>query len=153
MRHTNLALNNFRWKFMEVIMNANKVIPENLVVCLLWDICLYKRRPRPITALQTLDCDWSRSSCTQVNFSKITDNNQILRNGFECIHHQVCIISTQIIECIIFASFDFLQWIVFNTIYICSMIRSRAQQISENEAKSYNIKIIQECDNSKYVIK
>ena len=41
-------------------MNANKVNPENLVaVRLLWEIHLYKLIDGPITALQTLDCDWS----------------------------------------------------------------------------------------------
>ena len=41
-------------------MNVIKVIPENLVVV-----------DGPITALQTLDCDWSVHKFTEVNFSKL----------------------------------------------------------------------------------
>ena len=36
-----------------------------------------------ITALQTLDCDWSVYKFIEVIFSKLTDNNQILRNDFD----------------------------------------------------------------------
>ena len=41
-------------------MNANKVNPENLIVVRwLEEIHLYKLMEGPITALQTLNCDWS----------------------------------------------------------------------------------------------
>ena len=44
----NFALNNSRWNFTEVIMIANKLIPENLVVVLeLWEIRLYKPTNEP----------------------------------------------------------------------------------------------------------
>ena len=36
----------------------------------------------PITALQTLECDWSVHKFIEVNFSKLTDNHQIIRNDF-----------------------------------------------------------------------
>ena len=39
--------------------------------------------------------------------SKLTDNNQILRTDFYCIHFHFCEISTQIIECKIFAPYRF----------------------------------------------
>ena len=42
----------------------------------------------PITALQTLDCDRSVHKFKEVNFSKLTDNKQIFRNDFDCIHYQ-----------------------------------------------------------------
>ena len=38
----------------------------------------------------------------EVNFSKLTDSNQIFRNDFVCIHYHLCKISTKFIECIIF---------------------------------------------------
>ena len=59
----------------------------------------------PITALQTLDCDWSVHKFIEVNFSKLTDD-QIFRN--DCIHYHLCNIS-QIIECKIFAPYDRLE--------------------------------------------
>ena len=34
----------------------------------------------PITALQTLDCDWSVHKFIEVNFLKLADNNQIFWN-------------------------------------------------------------------------
>ena len=44
---------------------------ENLVVVrLLLEIHLYKLMDGPITALQTLDCDWSVHLFIEVNFSK-----------------------------------------------------------------------------------
>ena len=43
------------------------------------------------------------------DFSKLTDSNQIFRDVFVCIHYHLCKISTQIIECIIIAPYDFLQ--------------------------------------------
>ena len=61
----------------------------------------------PIIALPTLDCDWSVHKFIDVNFSKITDNQQILRNDFDCIHYQLCKISSKIIDCKDFAPYDF----------------------------------------------
>ena len=84
-------------------MNANKVNPEYLVAV------LYKHMDGPITAFQTIDCDWSLHKVIGVNFSKLTDNNQIFRNDFVCIHYHLCKISSQIIECKIFAPYDFLE--------------------------------------------
>ena len=63
----------------------------------------------PITALQTLDGDWSVHWFIEVNFSKLTDKKQIFRNDFDCIHYHLCKISSQIIECKIFAPYDFLE--------------------------------------------
>ena len=37
-------------------------------------------------------------SLMEMNFSKLTDTNQILRNDFVCIHYHLCKISVQIIE-------------------------------------------------------
>ena len=58
---------------------------------------------QPITALQTPDCDWLLHRFTEVNFSKLTDSHQIFRVG---LHYHLCKISSQIIECIIFAPFE-----------------------------------------------
>ena len=55
-------------------MNANKVIPENFVVRLLWDIHLYK-----------LILEFR-----EVNFLNITVKNQIFRNDFLCINYNRC---------------------------------------------------------------
>ena len=62
----------------------------------------------PITALQTPDCDWAVHKFIEVNISKLTDNNQILRNDFDCIHYHLYKIS-QIIKCKMFAPSDFLE--------------------------------------------
>ena len=37
---------------------------------------------QPITALQTPGCDWLIHKFLEVNFSKLTDSNQIFRNDF-----------------------------------------------------------------------
>ena len=63
----------------------------------------------PITALQTLDCDWSPHKFIEENFSKLTDSNQIFTLDFVCIHYHPCEISPQIIECEIFAPYDFFE--------------------------------------------
>ena len=63
----------------------------------------------PITALQTLDCDWSPHKFIVVNFSKVTDSNQIFRNDFIYIHYHLCEISSQIIDCKIYALYDLLE--------------------------------------------
>ena len=57
---------------------------------------------RPITALQIPDCDWLLHRIIEVNFSKLTDSNQIFRNAFVGFHYHLCKISSKIIECIIF---------------------------------------------------
>ena len=75
----------------------------------------------PITALQMLDCDWSVDKFIEVNFSKLTDNDQIFRNDFDCIRH-FCKISSQINECKILAPYDFLKNELSITTY--SMISS-----------------------------
>ena len=60
---------------------------------------------QPITALQTSDGDRLLYMFIEVNFSKLTDSNQILRNDFVGLHYHLCKISSQIIECIIFAPY------------------------------------------------
>ena len=45
----------------------------------------------------------------EVNFSKLTDNNQIFKNGSDCINYQFCKIQSQYNECEIFAPYDFLE--------------------------------------------
>ena len=52
-----------------------------------------------------------------MNFSKLTDINQILSNDFAGIHYHLNKISTQIIRCKIFAPCDFLQQTLDKTIY------------------------------------
>ena len=56
-----------------------------------------------IIALQMLDCDWSVFKFIEVNFLKLTDNNQIFRNDFYCIHYHLRKISSQIIKCKMYA--------------------------------------------------
>ena len=83
--------------FTEVHMNAIKVIPENLVAsCLLTlrNSPLYKLMEGPITALQKLDCDWFLHNFIEVNFSKLTNSNQMFRNDFVRIHYNLCKISS-----------------------------------------------------------
>ena len=79
-------------------MNANKVIPENLVgVRYLWEIHLYTVMGGPITVERLKCCDWSLHKFIFVNFSKLTDSNQIFRIDFPWIHYLLCEISSQII--------------------------------------------------------
>ena len=85
------ALNYLTWNITEVLINANKVSPENLVVVRsLWENHLHKLMGGPITALQTLDCDWSVHKFIEVNFWKLTVGNQIFKNDFVCIHYHLC---------------------------------------------------------------
>ena len=72
--------------------------------------CLFKLKTFDITmSLQTLDCDWTVDKFIEVNFLKLTENNKIFRNDFGCIQYHLCKISSQIIECKIFAPFHFLE--------------------------------------------
>ena len=61
---------------------------------------------QPITALQTPDCDWLLHRFIEVNFSKLTDSNQIFRNDFVCIHYHLCKISSQTIKYLIFVPYE-----------------------------------------------
>ena len=45
----------------------------------------------------------------EVNFSKLTDNNQILKKGCDCVHYHLYKIPSQNNECKIFAPYDFLE--------------------------------------------
>ena len=54
---------------------------------------IYKRR-----AFQMIDCNWSRTSFAEANFSKSTDNNQFFRNDFVCIHYHLSETLAQSIE-------------------------------------------------------
>ena len=56
--------------------------------------------------LQTPDYDWLLRRFIEVNFSKLTGSNQIFRNDFVGLHYHLCNISSQIIECIIFAPYE-----------------------------------------------
>ena len=108
-----IAPNYLKWNFTEVVINADKVNPVNLVaVPKLWEIYLYKLAEGIIIALQTLDCHLTVTVIVhkfiEVNFSKLTDNTQIFRNDFDCIHYHLCKIS-QIIGCKFFAQCDFLE--------------------------------------------
>ena len=62
---------------------------------------------QPNTAFQTPDCDWLLHSFIEVNFSKLPDSNQIFRNDFVCLYYHLFKISAQIIECVIFAPYEF----------------------------------------------
>ena len=69
---------------------------------------------QPITALQTPDCDWLLHRCIQVNFLQLTDSNQIFRNDFVGLHYHLCKISSQIIECIIFAPYELYNYLLYD---------------------------------------
>ena len=56
----------------------------------------------PITALQTVDCDWSPHLFIEANFSTLTDSDKIFIIDFIRIHFHLSQISSQIIECTIF---------------------------------------------------
>ena len=66
-------------------MNANKAINENLGAVRNFEKITSINLSRvlgPITELRTLDSDWSLYKFIEVNFSKLTYNNQIFRNYF-----------------------------------------------------------------------
>ena len=78
-------------------MNAIIVNPENLVVVRqLSEIHLNKLTD---TVERLKCCDWSVHNFIEVNFSKLTDSNQIFRIDFVNIHYHLGEISCQIIEC------------------------------------------------------
>ena len=58
-------------------------------------------------------CDWPRSSFIELNFSKLTNGNQIIRNYFVCILYNLCKMLSPIIECMFFIR-DFLPWTFYN---------------------------------------
>ena len=70
----------------------------------------------PITVERLKCCDWSVHKFIEVNFSKLTDSNQIFRNHFVGIYYHLGEISTQVNECKIFWSI----WTLYN--YNCCMM-------------------------------
>ena len=62
----------------------------------------YKLMDGPITVERLKCCDWSVHKFIEVNFSKITDSNQIFRIDLASIHYHPCEIACQIIECKVF---------------------------------------------------
>ena len=57
-----------------------------LIVSWLWKIHLYKLMEAPIKVERLKCCDWSVHKFIEVNFSKLTDSNQIVRIDFVSIH-------------------------------------------------------------------
>ena len=53
----------------------------------------------PITVERLKCCDWSVHKFTEVNFSKLTDSNQIFRIHFVSIHCHLGEFSRSIIKC------------------------------------------------------
>ena len=69
---------------------------------------------QPITVRLTPDCDWLLHRFVELYFSKLTDSNQIFRNDFVYLHYHLWQISSQIIDCTIFAPYE----LSMTTIYI-----------------------------------
>ena len=93
--------------FTEVVMNAKQSQSSKIGCCPL----TLRNSPLqtyggPITALQPLYCHWSLNKFINVNFSKLTESNQIFRIGFVFIHYQLCEILSQIIECKFLVPYD-----------------------------------------------
>ena len=85
----NDALNNLIWNFTEVIINANKVVPKNLVaVRQLSDIRLITSRASSVGRLER--CGWSLNVCWG-NFRKV-DAKQHNFQELLCWHslYQLC---------------------------------------------------------------
>ena len=72
---------------------------------------------QPITALQTPDCDWLLHRFIEVNFSKLTKNNQIFKNDFVYLHDYLCEILSAIMECIVFAPYKFYKTTIYSIVY------------------------------------
>ena len=79
-------------------MTENKDIPENLVIVRsFWEIRLCNVTCDQSLLSKTIGCNWSVEAFMEANFSKLTHNNQIFRNGFIFSHYHLCNISAQII--------------------------------------------------------
>ena len=106
-------------------MTENKAIPQNFAVVLLilqklTSInvapyqaqlsltfgCDWSHAPYQSQLSLTSDCDWSHAAFIKVNFSKLTQKNQILRNYFVFTHYDLCKISANITECKMFATYE-----------------------------------------------
>ena len=112
-----------------------------------FEIHLHKLMEGAITALQSLDGDWSVQKFIGVNFAKLTDNNQIFWNDFDCIHHHFCKLSSEIIECKIFAPYDFLEMNSIST-YTLWFHSDPRQRVVVDCAKSDWIPIISDVQGS-----
>ena len=86
---------------------------------------------QPITALQTPDNDWLLHRFIEVNFAKLMNRNQIFRNDFVGLHYHLCKISSQIIECIIFAPNE-LSIITIHALWYASMLLGMKQHDRES---------------------
>ena len=76
-----------------MIMNANNVIPENLLLSVNFDKfnnVNEEHDQSQSNIRRAVTCDWSRTSFIESNFSKLTDSNQIFRNDFVCITYHIC---------------------------------------------------------------
>ena len=76
-----------------MILFAFIITAVKFQVKLMSSIFLEQPMEKPITALQTPDCDWLRHRLIEVNFSKLTASNKIFRNEFVCLHYRLCKIS------------------------------------------------------------
>ena len=83
----------------------------------------------PITALQTLDCDWSLHKFIEVNFSKVTDTTK-----FSGMNLFAFITTSVKIECKIFAPNDFLE---MNSITTYTMAVPRVSAILAHSRARY----------------
>ena len=78
-----------------------------------WKDYLNKFIEGPITVERSKCCDWSLDKFMQVNFSKLSNSNQIFRNNFVCILYHLCENRAHNVESKIF----YLEWTLYNTIY------------------------------------
>ena len=76
-------------------------------------------------------CDWLLNRFMQVNFSKLTDSNQIFRNDLVCLHYHLCKVSS-IIECIIFYLYE----LSLTTIYSMVLFGLRETRLREYDCKA-----------------
>ena len=77
-----------------MIIITNEVIPENLVVVLIFE---------KFTSIN-LPSSSAQRRFIEANFSELTHNNQIFRNEFVCSQNHFSKISVHIIECKILTS-------------------------------------------------
>ena len=84
---------------------------------------------QPITALQTPDCDWLFHRFIDMNFSKLTDSNQIFKNDFVYLHDRLCKISSEIIEYIIFANYYLSISTIYSMVLLTLLIENKTSVI------------------------
>ena len=94
-----------------------------------WEIHFYKRMDGPITALQTLECDRSVHKFIEVNFSNLTESNQIFNNDFVAFIITSVKYHLKLLSANFFLSMISLKWALYNYLLNSQCLRIREHLI------------------------